>query len=45
MYFWAKESKSRVVRLSTAGMLMVMTLAMGLGIAMAAVAMWLTDWW
>lgn len=43
MYFRAKDSNSRVVRLSMAGMLMVMTLAMGLGIGMATFAMWLPN--
>jgi len=43
IYFRARESDSRAVRLSTAGMLMVMTLAMGLGIGMATIGMWLPN--
>lgn len=43
MYFWAKESCSRAGRLSTAGVLMGMTLVMGAGIGMAMIAMWLPN--
>lgn len=43
IYFRAKESKSRTMRLSTAGVLVVMTLAMGAGIGMATITMWLPN--